>query len=104
MQPSKTIEQKGHVMKNLPLYTLVLAFGVLTTLPAVADEKAERDADCVRLCGQGYYYDRPGAKNNGQELVCTKYPLPCGYGCTVGWKFRYLVNGTNYTCQEAIQQ
>ena len=90
-------------MKNLPLYILVLAFGVLTALPAVANEKAERDADCVSLCGQGYYYDRPGAKNGGQELVCTKYPKPCGYNCTVGWKFRYLVNGTNYTCQEAVQ-
>jgi len=63
----------------------------------------DQDAECVRNCGDGFYYDRPGAKNNGQELVCTKYPKSCGYGCTTGWDIKYLVNGTNYTCQTAIQ-
>ena len=60
--------------------------------------------NCVKYCGEGYFYDRKGDKNNGAELVCTKYPLKCGYGCTHGWNFRYLVGGTNYTCQEAQQQ
>ena len=63
----------------------------------------DQDTECVRNCGDGFYYDRPGAKNGGKELVCTKYPKPCGYGCTTGWDIKYLVNGTNYTCQTAIQ-
>ncbi len=67
------------------------------------DPRQQKDMDCTKYCGEGYSYDRPGAKNNGQELVCTKYPLKCGYNCTRGWKFRYLVNNTNYTCQEAQQ-
>ena len=62
-----------------------------------------RDADCVKYCGNGFSYDRPGDKNNGQELVCTKYPKSCGYGCTTGWDIDYLVKGTNYTCQTAVQ-
>ena len=62
-----------------------------------------RDADCVKNCGDGFSYDRPGDKNNGQELVCTKYPKSCGYGCTTGWDIDYLVKGTNYTCQTAVQ-
>ena len=62
-----------------------------------------RDADCVKYCGDGFSYDRPGDKNNGQELVCTKYPKSCGYGCTTGWDIDYLVKGTNYTCQTAVQ-
>ncbi len=65
--------------------------------------QADKDTDCIRYCGEGFVYDRPGAKNNGQELVCTKYPLSCGYGCTTGWDIDYLVQGTNYTCQTAIQ-
>lgn len=60
--------------------------------------------NCIKYCGEGYFYDRPGEKNNGQELVCTKYPLKCGYSCTYGWNIRYLVEGTNYTCQEALQR
>ena len=63
----------------------------------------DQDMECVRNCGDGFYYDRPGAKNGGKELVCTKYPKPCGYGCTTGWDIKYLVNGTNYTCQTAVQ-
>ncbi len=66
-------------------------------------QKAIYNENCERLCGSGYFYDRPGAKRNGRELVCTKYPLSCGYECTIGWAFRYLVDGTDYTCQEAIQ-
>ena len=62
-----------------------------------------RDADCVKYCGDGFSCDRPGDKNNGQELVCTKYPKSCGYGCTTGWDIDYLVKGTNYTCQTAVQ-
>ena len=65
--------------------------------------QADKDTDCIRYCGEGFYYDRPGAKNGGKELVCTKYPLSCGYGCTTGWDIDYLVKGTNYTCQTAIQ-
>ena len=68
-----------------------------------AIQTSDKNADCVKYCGEGFYYDRPGAKNNGQELVCTKYPLSCGYGCTTGWDIDYLVKGTNYTCQTAIQ-
>ena len=64
----------------------------------------DKDADCRRLCGNdGFYYDRPGAKLNGKERVCTRYPLSCGYGCTTGWDIKYLVNDTVYTCQTAIQ-
>ena len=66
-------------------------------------KQSGKNADCVRLCGDGFSYDRPGAKNNGQELVCTKYPKSCGYDCTTGWDIQYLVQGTNYTCQTAIQ-
>ena len=65
--------------------------------------QSDKDTDCIRYCGEGFYYDRPGAKNGGKELVCTKYPLSCGYGCTTGWDIDYLVKGTNYTCQTAIQ-
>lgn len=65
----------------------------------------DKDADCRRICGnEGFYYDRPGAKLNGKERVCTRYPLSCGYGCTKGWDIDYLVNGTVYTCQTAIQK
>lgn len=63
----------------------------------------KKDDDCERLCGDCFYYDRPGDKLNGRERVCTKYPCDCGYNCTKGWDIRYLVNGTEYTCQEAIQ-
>ena len=66
--------------------------------------KENLDRQCVTLCGDGYFYDRPGDRNNGKELVCTKYPLDCGYKCTIGWKFRYLIGGTNFTCQEAVQK
>ena len=69
----------------------------------VLDPKTQLNSDCVQYCGEGYFYDRKGSKNNGQELVCTKYPLKCGYKCTHGWNFRYLVSNTNYTCQEAKQ-
>ena len=65
----------------------------------------DKDADCRRICGNdGFYYDRPGAKLDGKERVCTRYPLSCGYGCTKGWDIDYLVNGTVYTCQTAIQE
>ncbi|MBR2300276.1 MAG: hypothetical protein IJ870_06890 [Alphaproteobacteria bacterium] len=66
-------------------------------------KKAALTKDCERLCGEGFFYDRPGAKNGGQELVCTRYKLKCGYECTIGWNFEYLLQGTNYTCQDAIQ-
>ena len=65
--------------------------------------KEELNNNCVELCGQGYFYDRPGAKRGGREIVCTRYKLGCGYGCTIGWNFEYLVRGTDYTCQDAIQ-
>ncbi len=71
----------------------------------VNDTKEFHNQKCIEHCGEGYYYDRPGAKRDGEERVCTKYPLKCGYNCTVGWNFRYLVDGTGtyYTCQEAKQ-
>lgn len=62
-----------------------------------------KDAECKEHCGRGYFYTRPGEKNNGQEIVCTKYPLKCGYNCTYGWSIKPLVKGTNYTCQKARQ-
>ena len=71
--------------------------------PDTPNTTSNDDTECLRLCGTGFVYDRPGAKNGGQERVCTRYKLPCGYGCTTGWDFRYLVNGTNYTCQDARQ-
>lgn len=66
--------------------------------------KNNLNAQCAAICGDGYFFDRTGAKNNGRELVCTHYPLKCGYKCTVGWNIRYLVNSTNFTCQEAQQR
>lgn len=68
------------------------------------DIKEFHNQKCIELCGDGFYYDRTGAKRGGEERVCTKYPLKCGYSCTVGWNFRYLINQTNYTCQEARQK
>ncbi|MBQ8346622.1 MAG: hypothetical protein IJY17_03400, partial [Alphaproteobacteria bacterium] len=65
--------------------------------------QAGKEADCIKYCGEGFHYDRPGDKRNGQELVCTKYPKSCGDDCTTGWDIDYLVQGTNYTCQTAIQ-
>ena len=71
---------------------------------APKEGEGEEDDDlCPSICGSGFVYDRPGAKNGGKELVCTYYPLSCGYACTEGWDIRYLVNGTNYTCQRALQ-
>lgn len=64
---------------------------------------ADLTVDCVKYCGSGFTYDRPGAKLSGAERVCTKYPLSCGYKCTTGWNIDYLVKGTVYTCQTAIQ-
>ncbi len=79
---------------------------VYTCQTAIQTEQAEdKDADCRRICGNdGFYYDRPGAKLKGKERVCTRYPLSCGYDCTTGWNIDYLVNGTVYTCQTAIQK
>lgn len=67
-------------------------------------QKENLNTQCEAVCGSGYFYDRPGAKNNGHEIVCTKYLLKCGYSCTVGWNIRYLVGGTDFTCQEAKQK
>ena len=66
------------------------------------DYKENLDTQCRAICGEGYVYDRPGAKRNGKEKVCTKYPADCGYSCTTGWNFRYLAGGTDFTCQEAV--
>lgn len=49
-----------------------------------------------------FFYDRLGSGFHGQEVVCTKYPLQCGYDCTVGWDIAHAA-GTYFTCQEAIQ-
>ncbi|MBQ1925142.1 MAG: hypothetical protein II180_03370 [Proteobacteria bacterium] len=68
------------------------------------NEKEARDQDCVSICGPGFHYDRPGGKLGGREQVCTRYPYDCGYACTTGWDFEYLKDGTEYTCQTAIQQ
>ncbi len=84
-----------------------LVNGTVYTCQTAIQEEAEddKDAECRRICGnEGFYYDRPGAKLNGKERVCTRYPLSCGYGCTTGWDIDYLVNGTVYTCQTAIQK
>ena len=67
-------------------------------------ERDLRTQDCVDICGPGFRYDRPGAKLDGREQVCTRYPYDCGYACTTGWNFEYLKDGTEYTCQTAIQQ
>ena len=71
----------------------------MTNCPKETDDNTQ----CKNLCGSGFYYDRPGAKNGGKERVCTYYPQSCGYKCTSAWDIRYLVNGTNYTCQRALQ-
>ena len=68
------------------------------------EEKIQKENGCKQYCGNGFHYDRPGRKNDRQEIVCTKYPNPCGYKCTVSWKIDYLVKGTNYTCQTAVQK
>lgn len=62
-----------------------------------------KDARCISNCGEGFKYDRMGGKNKGKEVVCTKYPKSCGWNCTTGWNITYLVDGTNYTCQQAYQ-
>lgn len=72
------------------------------------DQKTEH---CRKICGddpawgnQRFVYDRPGAKFNGQEEVCTRYPKSCGYGCTYGWDFVYGTGREQpYTCQTAKQ-
>ncbi|MBR6409438.1 MAG: hypothetical protein IKS23_04285 [Alphaproteobacteria bacterium] len=90
---------------NKKILTVAMFFLFILN-PVFGKDMAQKDIHnqmCSNLCGSGYFYDRPGAKRNGQELVCTKYPLSCGYKCTIGWTFKYLINGTNYTCQEAIQ-
>ena len=85
---------------------ILLAFCCLISKTVDAKNVFEKEIlnkNCVKLCGDGYFYDRPGAKRNGAEIVCTRYPLPCNYACTIGWNFQYLIDGTDYTCQEAIQ-
>ena len=79
---------------------------VYTCQTAIQTEQPEdKDADCRRICGNDeFYYDRPGEKLNGKERVCTRYPLSCGYACTTSWNIDYLVNGTVYTCQTAVQK
>lgn len=74
--------------------------------PALSESelKAMRDMDCKNICGQGFIYDRPGALLDGREKVCTWYPYDCGYGCTRGWDIEQLKNGTDYTCQTAVQK
>ena len=67
-------------------------------------KKLDHNANCEKYCGKGYFFDRKGHKNNGQELVCTKYKFKCGYSCTIGWNIKPLVKGTNYTCQKARQK
>lgn len=62
-----------------------------------------RTRDCIRICGPGFKYDRPGDKLGGREIVCTRYPYSCGYSCTTGWNIETLKNGTEFTCQTAIQ-
>ena len=64
-------------------------------------QTVDRNADCVKYCGSGFVYDRPGALYGGTERVCTKYPYSCGYNCTTGWDIWYANNP--YTCQQAIQ-
>lgn len=70
---------------------------------AVDPDKEEKDAQCVARCGNGFYFDRIGEEDGGQEIVCTKYPLKCGYDCTQGWDINYLDDGSNYICQTAQQ-
>ena len=67
------------------------------------DSRQYLNTSCKKHCGRGYFYDRRGELRNGEERVCTKYPLKCGYECTYSWNIRYLVNNTDYTCQEAVQ-
>lgn len=63
----------------------------------------EYDIKCKEICGhQNYHYDRTGSRLNGQEKVCTYYPLECGYTCTKGWKI-WTLKQSIYTCQQAIQ-
>ena len=88
-------------MKN---FSILISFLLVIFGSTNAKSNNEHNANCIKYCGEGYFYDRPGDKNDGKELVCTKYPLDCRYDCTYSWKIRYLVKGTNYTCQEAIQR
>lgn len=80
-----------------------MCLGMPCTVTAQDNDKALKTADCIQICGEGFVYDRPGAKLNGREKVCTRYPKPCGYACTVDWQIDYLVNNTEYTCQTAVQ-
>lgn len=67
------------------------------------DTPIDRNAECLRLCGDGFSYDRPGNRMNGKERICVKYPLPCGEECRTGWDIDYSVGGSVYSCQTAIQ-
>ena len=76
---------------------------VQTYAEPVMPEEDARNVDCVNICGPGFHYDRPGDKLGGREQVCTRYPYDCGYSCTTGWTYEYLKDGTEYTCQTAVQ-
>ena len=65
---------------------------------------SEKDRNCLQFCGEGYFYDRMGEKNDGEEVVCAKYPLKCGRQCTRGWKIQTSEKNENYTCTEAEQR
>ncbi len=87
----------------MKFFSILICFLLVISSYANAKSNKRHDKNCIKYCGEGYFYDRPGNKNDGNELVCTKYPLDCRYDCTYGWNFEYLVQGTNYTCQEARQ-
>ena len=89
-----------------------LAFFTIASFPTFAQNlpfsqltKEQKDERCRQACGhKGFFYDRMGAKFAGQEIVCTRYPDPCGYNCTKGWNIRYAESlGNPYTCQTAVQ-
>lgn len=66
--------------------------------------KSEKDRNCVQFCGKGYSYDHMGGRNDGKEVICTKYPLECGKKCTIGWNDKISEHDENYTCFEATQK
>lgn len=78
-------------MKKSVLFFFAASFAALSFAAAAhgcsghhGNRRARYDDACRQACGAGFFYDRRGNLFNGREIVCTKYPKPCGYECTRG--------------------
>ncbi len=99
-------------MKKSVLFFFALPLTVLSFSAAAhghgghhGDRRARYDNACEQVCGAGFFYDRRGNLFNGREIVCKKYPKPCGYDCTRGWNIEQAPSPDRpYTCQTAVQE